>query len=128
MAEENVNELPLVPIIDHFRPTIQAHYSGIARGTINSNNFELKPALINMVQENQFNGIATADPHLHLRTFLEITDMVKINDWEEIELFYNGLNTPTRMSVDSAAGGTIFSKDPIQAYDMLEQMTINSYQ
>ncbi|XP_073121502.1 uncharacterized protein [Henckelia pumila] len=49
-------------------------------------------------------------------------------DWEEIELFYNRLNKPTRMSVDSAAGGTIFSKDPIQAYEMLEQMTINSYQ
>ncbi|XP_073133358.1 uncharacterized protein [Henckelia pumila] len=32
------------------------------------------------------------------------------------------------MSVDSAAGGTIFSNDPIQAYEMLEQMTINSYQ
>ncbi|XP_073034851.1 uncharacterized protein [Primulina eburnea] len=32
-----------------------------------------------MVQQNQFAGIATSDPHLHLRTFLEITDTVKIN-------------------------------------------------
>ncbi|XP_073152899.1 uncharacterized protein [Henckelia pumila] len=32
------------------------------------------------------------------------------------------------MSVDSAAGGTIFSKDPIQAHDILEQITINSFQ
>ncbi|XP_073120151.1 uncharacterized protein [Henckelia pumila] len=32
------------------------------------------------------------------------------------------------MSVDSAADGTIFSKDPIQAYEMLEQIIINSYQ
>ncbi|XP_073129798.1 uncharacterized protein [Henckelia pumila] len=32
------------------------------------------------------------------------------------------------MNVDSAAGGTIFAKDHVQAYDMLEQMTINSFQ
>ncbi|XP_075483733.1 uncharacterized protein LOC142523886 [Primulina tabacum] len=69
-----------IPIRDHFRPVINTHYSGIARGTINANNFELKPALINMVQQNQFAGTATADPHVHLRTFLEITDTVKINN------------------------------------------------
>ncbi|XP_073123576.1 uncharacterized protein [Henckelia pumila] len=48
MAEENVQQPPMVPIKDHFWPIVQAHYSEIARGTINSNNFELKPALINM--------------------------------------------------------------------------------
>ncbi|XP_073056926.1 uncharacterized protein [Primulina eburnea] len=63
-----------ISIRDHFRPVINTHYSGIARGTINANNFELKPALINMVQQNQFAGTATSDPHVHLRTFLEITD------------------------------------------------------
>ncbi|XP_073136930.1 uncharacterized protein [Henckelia pumila] len=120
-----------------------------------------------MVQQNQFNGSATADPHLHLCTFLEMTDTVKMNGvsediiclhlfpfslrdkarswlqslplgsittWEDMTVlgrnraFLQWLNMPTRMSVDSAAGGTIFSKDPIQAYEMLEQMTINSYQ
>ncbi|XP_075486253.1 uncharacterized protein LOC142525853 [Primulina tabacum] len=221
MAEngDNQNELPReVPIREHFRPVINAHYSGIARGTIAANNFELKPALINMVQQNQFGEAATADPHLHLRTFLEITDTVQINgvsdeiirlrlfpfslrdharswlqslplgsvttwadlvtkflskyfppaksaqlkiditnfrqrefevlyeawerykellrmcpnhgyaDWVQIELFYNGLDGPTRGNVDAAAGGTIFSKTPDEAYELLEQMTINSYQ
>ncbi|XP_073030807.1 uncharacterized protein [Primulina eburnea] len=92
MAEnrENDRHMPpeAIPIRDHFRPVINAHYSGIARGTINANNFELKPALINMVQQNQFVGIATSDPHLHLRTFLEITDTIKINGsittWQEL--------------------------------------------
>ncbi|XP_073014551.1 uncharacterized protein [Primulina eburnea] len=46
----------------------------------------------------------------------------------QIELFYNGLDGPTRGNVDAAAGGTIFSKTPDEAYDLLEQMTINSYQ
>ncbi|XP_073133685.1 uncharacterized protein [Henckelia pumila] len=168
--------------------------------------------------QNQFRGEATEDPNLHLRTFLEIADTVKIHgvtedtirlrlfsfslrynarswlqslplgsittwedmtskflakyfpfaksaqlkieittfkqqdhkllyeswehykeflrkgpnqnfpDWEQIELFYNGLNGPTRLSVDAATGGSIFSKFPADAYEMLEQMTINSYQ
>ncbi|XP_073049675.1 uncharacterized protein [Primulina eburnea] len=176
--EARYNPPEAIPIRDHFRPVINAHYSGIARGTINANNFELKPALINMVQQNQFAGTATSDPHVHLRTFLEITDtelatkflskyfppaksaQLKIEistfrqtdfeqlyeawerykellrrcpnhgfeDWVQIELFYNGLNGQTRTTVDAAAGGTIFAKSPAQAYDLLEQMTINSYQ
>ncbi|XP_075474534.1 uncharacterized protein LOC142505433 [Primulina tabacum] len=188
MDEKRDNQSELsreVPIREHFRPVINAHYSGIARGTIAANNFELKPALINMVQQNQFGGAATADPHLHLRTFLEIMDtgsittwadlvtkflskyfppaksaQLKIDisnfkqrelevlyeaweqykellrkclnhgyaDWVQIELFYNGSDGPTRGNVDAAAGGTIFSKTPDEAYELLEHMTINSYQ
>ena len=47
--------------------------------TINANNFELKPALINMVQQNQYGGLAHEDPNIHLATFLEICDTVKMN-------------------------------------------------
>ncbi|XP_073051222.1 uncharacterized protein [Primulina eburnea] len=86
MAEnrENDRHIPpeAIPIRDHFQPVINNHYSGIARGTINANNFELKPALINMVQQNQFAGTATSDPHVHLRTFLEITDTMTINSYQ----------------------------------------------
>ncbi|XP_073017765.1 uncharacterized protein [Primulina eburnea] len=150
-----------------------------------------------MVQQNQFARTATSNPHVHLRTFLEITDtdqargwlqsvplgsittwqepaakflskyfppaksaQLKIEistlrqtdfeqlyeawerykellrrcpnhgfeDWVQIELFYNRLNGQTRTTVDAVAGGTIFAKSPAQAYDLLEQMTINSYQ
>ncbi|XP_073290719.1 uncharacterized protein [Primulina huaijiensis] len=169
-----------IPIRDHFRPVINAPLFWHCSGDINANNFELKPALINMVQQNQFAGTATADPHVHLRTFLEITDTrpskrmaliastgehhnvarLKIEistfrqtdfeqlyeawerykellrrcpnhgfeDWVQIELFYNGLNGETRTTVDAATCGTIFAKSPAQAYNLLEQMTINSYQ
>ncbi|XP_073025192.1 uncharacterized protein [Primulina eburnea] len=86
MAENRENDRhdqpEAIPIRDHFRPVISNHYSGIARGTINANNFKLKPALINMVQQNQFAGTATSDPHVHLRTFLEITDTMTINSYQ----------------------------------------------
>ena len=35
---------------DYFRPVVADNYPGIRRQAINANNFELKPALINMVQ------------------------------------------------------------------------------
>ncbi|XP_075481081.1 uncharacterized protein LOC142521777 [Primulina tabacum] len=170
MAEHRENDRQYVPeaipIRDHFRPVINNHYSGIARGTINANNFELKPALIDMVQQNQFAGTATSDPHelatkflakyfppaksaqlkIEISTFRQIDFEQLYEAWErykellrkcpnhvfedsvQIELFYNGLNGQTRGTVDAAAGGTIFVKSPEQAYDLLEQMTINSYQ
>ena len=37
---------------DYFRLVVNYNYSGIRRQTINTNNFELKSALINMVQQN----------------------------------------------------------------------------
>ncbi|XP_073137137.1 uncharacterized protein [Henckelia pumila] len=133
MAENNPP--PLGTIRDHFKLIVQAHYSGIARGTINANNFELKPALINMVQQNQFNGSATADPHLHLRMLLEITHTVNINEVSEdiirLRWFPFSLRDQARywlQSLSLRAEGKIFANDPVQAYEMLEQMTINNFQ
>ena len=47
--------------------------------TINANSFELKPALINLVQKTQFSGSPLDDPNIHLAMFLEICDNVKMN-------------------------------------------------
>lgn len=46
---------------------------------IQANNFELKPALINMVQQSRFGGTALEDPHEHIRTFLEYCNTLKQN-------------------------------------------------
>ena len=37
---------------DYFRPVVADNYLGIRRQAIDTNNFELKPTLINMVQQN----------------------------------------------------------------------------
>ena len=37
---------------DFWRPVIQAEYSGVRQSAVEANNFELKPALITMVQHN----------------------------------------------------------------------------
>ena len=46
---------------------------------MDANNFELKPALITMVQQHQFTGHPTEDPNEHLGRFLRITNIVKLN-------------------------------------------------
>ena len=46
---------------------------------MDANNFELKPALITMVQQHQFTGHPTKDPNEHLGRFLRMANTVKLN-------------------------------------------------
>nr|GEV62394.1 reverse transcriptase domain-containing protein [Tanacetum cinerariifolium] len=50
---------------------IEGYEDAIVVPPINSNNFELKQTLINLVQSNQFTG--RKDPHNHLRFFNKVT-------------------------------------------------------
>jgi hypothetical protein len=43
-----------------------------ATTTVEAKNFELKPALINMVQANPFSGKPSEDANAHLQHFLEV--------------------------------------------------------
>jgi len=47
--------------------------------TVEGNNFEIKPALLNLVQHNQFSGLPTEDPNLHISTFLRLSGTLKAN-------------------------------------------------
>ena len=64
---------------DFLRPIIQDEYSAIRQPTVDANNFELKPALITMVQQHQFIGQPTEDPNEHLGRFLRMANTVKLN-------------------------------------------------
>ena len=50
MADREQNAQPCT-LKDYVGPIVNDNYSGVKRQTINSNNFELKPALISMVQQ-----------------------------------------------------------------------------
>ena len=47
--------------------------------TVDANNFELKQALITMVQQHQFTVHPTEDPNEHLGRFLRMANTVKVN-------------------------------------------------
>ena len=64
---------------DFWRPVIQEEYSTVRQPAVEANNFELKPALITMVQQNQFTGHSTEDSNEHLGRFLWMENTVKLN-------------------------------------------------
>ena len=64
---------------DFWKSFIQDKYLVVRQPTIDANNFELKPALITMVQQNQFTCHPTKDPNEHLGQFLRIANTVKLN-------------------------------------------------
>ena len=64
---------------DLWNSFIHNKYSAIKPPAINANDFELKPALITMVQQNQFAGHPTENPSEHLGRFLRIADAIKVS-------------------------------------------------
>ena len=64
---------------DFWRPIIQKEYSTIRQPTMDTNNFELKPTFITMVQQHQFTGHPTEDPNKHLGRFLRMANTLKLN-------------------------------------------------
>ena len=71
---------PMTDIMEDFwRPIIQEEYSAIRQPTMDANNFELKPALITMVQQHQFTGHPTEDPNKNLGRFLRLANTMELN-------------------------------------------------
>ena len=64
---------------DLWKSFIQDKYLAVKQPAIDANDFELKPALIAMVQQNQFTGHSTENPNEHLGRFLRIANSVKLN-------------------------------------------------
>ena len=72
----------------------------IRRPTIQANNFELKPALIQMVQTNQFGGYLNESPDEHIAVFLQYCNTVKMNNVSDdvirLQLFLFSLRDKAR--------------------------------
>ena len=64
---------------DFAMPNILGSFGGIVAPTIANNNFEIKPSIIQMVQNNQFEGLQGEDPYAHILTFLNVCATFKIN-------------------------------------------------
>jgi len=72
MAEERT-------LKEYETPSIEEPEAIIVYPTVEGNNFEIKPALLNLVQQNQFFGSPTKDPNLHISTFLRHSGTLKAN-------------------------------------------------
>ena len=59
--------------------TPQVVHLGIVRPEVEATNFELRPVMFQMLQTvGQFNRLPSEDPHLHLKLFLEVNDVLKL--------------------------------------------------
>nr|GFA13922.1 reverse transcriptase domain-containing protein [Tanacetum cinerariifolium] len=95
---------------------IEGYEDAIVVPQINTNNFELKQTLINLVQSNQFTG--RQDPHNHLRFFNKVTSTFRhpecphhgFSELHQLDTFYNALNPNDQDALDSAAGGKFLDK------------------
>ena len=60
-------------------PSMEEPHAIIVYPTVEGNNFEIKPALIYLVQQNQFSRSPTKDPNLHVSNFLRLSGTLKAN-------------------------------------------------
>ena len=75
MAEEH-NQIPLK---EFAQPSDEEPSSSILNPIIPANNFKLKPSLLQLLQPNQFTGLATDNPNQHLKVFIQLADTFKTN-------------------------------------------------
>ena len=52
----------------------------ISQPAVEAKNYEIKPNVLTLVQQNQFGDSASEDAGMHLNTFPEICDMMRIKD------------------------------------------------
>ncbi|KAK8556309.1 hypothetical protein V6N12_002717 [Hibiscus sabdariffa] len=49
-------------------------------------------------------------------------------EWTQVSIFYNSINTPTRMMLDASANDTLLDKLPKEGLEILEKLAQNDYQ
>ena len=74
---------------DFWRLVIQDEYSTVRQPAIEANNFELKPALITMVQQHQYTGHPSEDLNEHMGRFLRMENTVTLNGVRPKVINYN---------------------------------------
>ncbi|KAJ4717074.1 Retrotransposon gag protein [Melia azedarach] len=103
---------------DYAIPTVNEASTSIRRPAIQANNFEIKPAIIQMIQtSDQFNGLAHEDPNAHITNFLEICDTFRHNgvsdDVVKLRLFPFSLRDKAKSWLSSLPPGTITTWDDL---------------
>ncbi|KAA3480391.1 Retrotransposon gag protein [Gossypium australe] len=69
---------------DYALPSLNMVQKRISRSMITTNSFEIKPVMIQMIQNNlQFRGTMTEDPNQHLKRFLNFAPR-SITTWDEL--------------------------------------------
>ena len=102
---------------EFWRPIIQEEYSIVRQPPIKANNFELKLALITMVQQHQFAGHPYEDPNEHLGRFMRMENTVKLNGVRphviKLQLFPFSLRNMAATWFDSLPVGSVNTREEL---------------
>ncbi|KAL4284874.1 hypothetical protein GQ457_16G018940 [Hibiscus cannabinus] len=63
-----------------------------------------------------------------LRDLFRHYPMHGLPEWTQVSIFYNSVNTPTRMMLDASANGTLLDKSPRESLEILDKLAQNDYQ
>ncbi|KAJ9177056.1 hypothetical protein P3X46_012309 [Hevea brasiliensis] len=126
---------------DYRAPSVQGFQPSVTRPIVEANNFELKPAWLQMIQQTQFVGSPTEDPHYHLQCFLAFCDTFKMNGVSDQAIRLRAfpfslrdkarkwlLSQPAGITVDSATEGDLMEKTVTPALELLERVAYHNYE
>ncbi|KAJ9556630.1 hypothetical protein OSB04_011244 [Centaurea solstitialis] len=77
--DEEVEMAERRPMRSFANPNMPAPNRGVQAPGVGAHNFVIRHGTIQLLQQNQFGGAPTEDPHGHLRTFERICNTFKIN-------------------------------------------------
>src|SRR5262249_17668767 len=117
-SEESITEMAEAQrtMMDYAKPSFDGTNSSITRPVVAANTFEIKPAIIQMIQNTvQFGGLPNEDPNAHLASFLEICDTFKANgvsnDAIRLRLFPFSLRDRAKGWLNTLPSGSITTWD-----------------
>ena len=106
-------------------PDISGSFGGIMAPTIANNNFEIKPSIIQIVQNNQFGGLQGEYPYDHILTFLNVCATFKINgvtdDAIRLRLFPFSVRDKAQLWLAS------LPNESMTTWDQLKQAFLHKY-
>ncbi|XP_073119954.1 uncharacterized protein [Henckelia pumila] len=108
-------------MMDLALPNIESSRPSIIRPTVAANHFEIKPAILQMIQNTlKFGGTVIDEPYVHLTNFLEICDTFKIqgvsDDAIRLRLFPFSLRDKAKAWLTNLPAGSIMTWDDLAKY------------
>ena len=112
-------------LADYVMPTMTNESGGIVIPDVGDRHFELKPAIIQMVQNNSFHGLAGEDPYAHLSSFNNVCQTFKMHGMSDgevrLRLFPFSLKDKAQLWVAS------LPRNSITTWDGLKQAFLHKY-
>ncbi|KAK8690278.1 hypothetical protein V6N13_088976 [Hibiscus sabdariffa] len=120
-AKDWLNNLPL----GSFQSWTKLCRSFLAKFSFNNLTDRLRSEITSFRQED---NKAMHEAWKRYRDLYRRYPMHGLPKWTQVSIFYNSINTPTRMMLDASANGTLLDKPPREGLVILEKLTQNDYQ